>query len=47
MPEDDPITVQNGNPVTFNVEVHDEAGNITANPKQIVRCQVWVCSEVS
>uniref|UniRef100_A0A8D0A8U5 Structural maintenance of chromosomes flexible hinge domain containing 1 n=1 Tax=Sander lucioperca TaxID=283035 RepID=A0A8D0A8U5_SANLU len=32
---------KNGNPVMFNVEIHDEAGNITANPKQIVRCQVW------
>uniref|UniRef100_A0A8D0A8N6 Structural maintenance of chromosomes flexible hinge domain containing 1 n=1 Tax=Sander lucioperca TaxID=283035 RepID=A0A8D0A8N6_SANLU len=39
-PDDNPITVQNGNPVMFNVEIHDEAGNITANPKQIVRCQV-------
>ncbi|XP_068566073.1 structural maintenance of chromosomes flexible hinge domain-containing protein 1 isoform X2 [Cebidichthys violaceus] len=39
-PEDNPITVENGNPVTFNVSVHDEAGNITAHPKQIVCCQV-------
>uniref|UniRef100_UPI003AAAAD97 structural maintenance of chromosomes flexible hinge domain-containing protein 1 n=1 Tax=Centroberyx gerrardi TaxID=166262 RepID=UPI003AAAAD97 len=39
-PEDDPITVENGNPVSFNVEVHDKAGNITAHPKLIVRCQV-------
>ncbi|KAM6977635.1 LOW QUALITY PROTEIN: structural maintenance of chromosomes flexible hinge domain-containing protein 1 [Aplochiton taeniatus] len=39
-PEDDPITVENGNSVNFNVEVHDEAGNITAQPKQIVRFQL-------
>ncbi|XP_028424672.1 structural maintenance of chromosomes flexible hinge domain-containing protein 1 isoform X1 [Perca flavescens] len=39
-PADNPITVQNGNPVTFKVEIHDEAGNITAHSKQIVRCQV-------
>ncbi|XP_073343954.1 structural maintenance of chromosomes flexible hinge domain-containing protein 1 [Pagrus major] len=37
--EDNPIPATNGDPVRFNVEVHDEAGNITANPKQIVRCQ--------
>uniref|UniRef100_A0A3Q3GMN4 Structural maintenance of chromosomes flexible hinge domain containing 1 n=1 Tax=Labrus bergylta TaxID=56723 RepID=A0A3Q3GMN4_9LABR len=39
-PEDEPITVENGHTVKFNVEVHDEAGNITASPKQIVRCKV-------
>ncbi|XP_075936473.1 structural maintenance of chromosomes flexible hinge domain-containing protein 1 isoform X2 [Anarhichas minor] len=39
-PEDNPITVENGNPVTFNVWIHDEAGNITARHKQIVCCQV-------
>uniref|UniRef100_A0A3Q0SBE8 Structural maintenance of chromosomes flexible hinge domain containing 1 n=1 Tax=Amphilophus citrinellus TaxID=61819 RepID=A0A3Q0SBE8_AMPCI len=39
-PEETSILVENGNPVTFNVEIHDEAGNITANPKQIVRCEV-------
>ncbi|KAF6737652.1 Structural maintenance of chromosomes flexible hinge domain-containing protein 1, partial [Oryzias melastigma] len=32
--------VENGSPVMFNVEIHDEAGNLTANPKQLVRCQV-------
>ncbi|RVE58686.1 hypothetical protein OJAV_G00196640 [Oryzias javanicus] len=32
--------VENGSPVLFNVEIHDEAGNLTANPKQLVRCQV-------
>ncbi|XP_030612265.1 structural maintenance of chromosomes flexible hinge domain-containing protein 1 [Archocentrus centrarchus] len=39
-PEETSILVENGNPVTFNVEIHDEAGNITANPKQIIRCEV-------
>uniref|UniRef100_A0A8C4HNU0 Structural maintenance of chromosomes flexible hinge domain containing 1 n=1 Tax=Dicentrarchus labrax TaxID=13489 RepID=A0A8C4HNU0_DICLA len=39
-PEDNPMTVENGNPVRFNVEIHDEAGNITAHTKQIVRCEV-------
>lgn len=39
-PEDDPITVENGNCVKFNIEVHDEAGNLTTHPKQIVDCQV-------
>ncbi|XP_072234898.1 structural maintenance of chromosomes flexible hinge domain-containing protein 1 [Leuresthes tenuis] len=33
-------TVENGNPAIFEVEIHDEAGNITANPKQSVCCQV-------
>ncbi|XP_074549592.1 structural maintenance of chromosomes flexible hinge domain-containing protein 1 [Halichoeres trimaculatus] len=39
-PEDDPVTVENGYPVKFDVEVHDEAGNITAHPRQIVHCKV-------
>ncbi|XP_023182317.1 structural maintenance of chromosomes flexible hinge domain-containing protein 1-like [Xiphophorus maculatus] len=39
-PEVKPVKVENGNPVSFTVEVHDEAGNITANSKQIVRCQI-------
>ncbi|XP_034002862.1 structural maintenance of chromosomes flexible hinge domain-containing protein 1 isoform X2 [Trematomus bernacchii] len=39
-PEDKPIKVENGKTVLFNVEIHDEEGNITANAKQIVRCQV-------
>ncbi|XP_018549169.2 LOW QUALITY PROTEIN: structural maintenance of chromosomes flexible hinge domain-containing protein 1 [Lates calcarifer] len=38
--KEDPIIVENGNPVRFNVEIHDEAGNITAQPKEIVYCQV-------
>uniref|UniRef100_A0A3Q2T7I8 Structural maintenance of chromosomes flexible hinge domain containing 1 n=1 Tax=Fundulus heteroclitus TaxID=8078 RepID=A0A3Q2T7I8_FUNHE len=37
--------VENGNPVSFDIEVHDEAGNITANPKQKVHCQV--CKQVA
>ncbi|XP_035981059.1 LOW QUALITY PROTEIN: structural maintenance of chromosomes flexible hinge domain-containing protein 1 [Fundulus heteroclitus] len=32
--------VENGNPVSFEIEVHDEAGNITANPKQKVHCKI-------
>ncbi|KAF7669972.1 hypothetical protein LDENG_00105580 [Lucifuga dentata] len=40
MPEATPITVENGTPARFNVEIHDEVGNITAHPKLIVRCQV-------
>ncbi|XP_019127178.2 structural maintenance of chromosomes flexible hinge domain-containing protein 1 isoform X1 [Larimichthys crocea] len=40
MPEENPIIAENGSRVEFNVEIHDEAGNITAHPKQTVRCQV-------
>ncbi|XP_037549865.1 structural maintenance of chromosomes flexible hinge domain-containing protein 1 [Nematolebias whitei] len=39
-PDTNPVKVENGNKASFNVEVHDEAGNVTANPKQIVRCQL-------
>ncbi|XP_070783878.1 structural maintenance of chromosomes flexible hinge domain-containing protein 1 [Enoplosus armatus] len=46
-PEDNPLTVENGNPVKFNVEVHDEAGNNTARPKQIIHCQVHGLAPVS
>uniref|UniRef100_A0A7N8X1F2 Structural maintenance of chromosomes flexible hinge domain containing 1 n=1 Tax=Mastacembelus armatus TaxID=205130 RepID=A0A7N8X1F2_9TELE len=35
-PEDNPITGENGNPFKFDVEIHDEAGNITANARQLV-----------
>lgn len=38
--QEDPITVENGTSVSFDVEVHDEAGNVTVQPKLIVRCQV-------
>ncbi|KAM9713045.1 structural maintenance of chromosomes flexible hinge domain-containing protein 1 [Menidia menidia] len=34
------LEVENGNPAIFDVEIHDQAGNITANPKQSVSCQV-------
>ncbi|KAM4533863.1 structural maintenance of chromosomes flexible hinge domain-containing protein 1 [Odontesthes bonariensis] len=34
------VAVENGNPAIFEVEIHDEAGNITANPKQSVFCQI-------
>uniref|UniRef100_A0A3B3B6Z0 Structural maintenance of chromosomes flexible hinge domain containing 1 n=1 Tax=Oryzias melastigma TaxID=30732 RepID=A0A3B3B6Z0_ORYME len=34
--------VENGSPVMFNVEIHDEAGNLTANPKQLVRFSVFL-----
>uniref|UniRef100_A0A667WXX8 Structural maintenance of chromosomes flexible hinge domain containing 1 n=1 Tax=Myripristis murdjan TaxID=586833 RepID=A0A667WXX8_9TELE len=40
-PDHSPVKVENGNSFSFNVEVHDEAGNITAQPKLVVRCQVW------
>ncbi|XP_029935656.1 structural maintenance of chromosomes flexible hinge domain-containing protein 1 isoform X2 [Myripristis murdjan] len=39
-PDHSPVKVENGNSFSFNVEVHDEAGNITAQPKLVVRCQV-------
>ncbi|XP_047424632.1 structural maintenance of chromosomes flexible hinge domain-containing protein 1 isoform X2 [Mugil cephalus] len=39
-PEQNPVKIENGNSVAFHFEIHDEAGNITARPKQIVRCQV-------
>ncbi|XP_029955425.1 structural maintenance of chromosomes flexible hinge domain-containing protein 1 [Salarias fasciatus] len=42
-PKEDPIQVENGNEVMFHVEVHDEAGNVTTNPRQTVRCQVQDC----
>ncbi|KAG8009541.1 Structural maintenance of chromosomes flexible hinge domain-containing protein 1 [Nibea albiflora] len=40
MPEDNPIITENGSRVEFTVEIHDEAGNITTQPRQAVRCQV-------
>ncbi|XP_042366251.1 structural maintenance of chromosomes flexible hinge domain-containing protein 1 [Plectropomus leopardus] len=39
-PEENPLSVENGNSVTFNVEIRDVGGNITANPRQTVRCQI-------
>uniref|UniRef100_A0A674DGW2 Structural maintenance of chromosomes flexible hinge domain containing 1 n=1 Tax=Salmo trutta TaxID=8032 RepID=A0A674DGW2_SALTR len=38
--QEDPITVENGTSVSFDVEVHDEAGNVTAHPKLIISCQL-------
>ncbi|KAM4719101.1 LOW QUALITY PROTEIN: structural maintenance of chromosomes flexible hinge domain-containing protein 1-like [Anableps anableps] len=35
-----PMEVENGNPVSFKIEVHDEAGNITPIRKQKVHCQI-------
>ncbi|KAL1006860.1 hypothetical protein UPYG_G00078180 [Umbra pygmaea] len=40
--QEDPITVENRSSVTFDVEVQDMAGNITARPKLIVCCQLQV-----
>ncbi|XP_051796330.1 structural maintenance of chromosomes flexible hinge domain-containing protein 1-like [Acanthochromis polyacanthus] len=40
MPEEEPVKVENRNPVAFSVEILDEAGNITAHPRQIVHCKV-------
>ena len=38
--EKETFTVENGNPMTFNIKVLDEAGNITAQPKLVVYCRV-------
>uniref|UniRef100_A0A8C7RIF2 Structural maintenance of chromosomes flexible hinge domain containing 1 n=1 Tax=Oncorhynchus mykiss TaxID=8022 RepID=A0A8C7RIF2_ONCMY len=38
--QEDPITVENGTSVSFDVEVHDVAGNVTAHPKLIISCQL-------
>ncbi|KAI1889131.1 hypothetical protein AGOR_G00175910 [Albula goreensis] len=39
-PDSEEISVENGTAPMFQVEVQDEAGNITAHPKLIVRCQL-------
>nr|XP_046226933.1 structural maintenance of chromosomes flexible hinge domain-containing protein 1 isoform X2 [Scatophagus argus] len=39
-PESSPISAENGNPISFHAEIHDKAGNIATNPKQVIRCQV-------
>ncbi len=36
----DEVSMENGNPVKFDVEVHDEADNITTQPKLNVVCRV-------
>ncbi|XP_051523356.1 structural maintenance of chromosomes flexible hinge domain-containing protein 1-like isoform X2 [Myxocyprinus asiaticus] len=40
LPDDDIISIENGNPANFRVEVHDECQNITTQPKLSVRCQL-------
>nr|XP_057915298.1 structural maintenance of chromosomes flexible hinge domain-containing protein 1 isoform X2 [Doryrhamphus excisus] len=40
MPEDEVITIENGSPIRFSVEVCDVTGNVTAHPNQVVHCQV-------
>ncbi|XP_072566865.1 structural maintenance of chromosomes flexible hinge domain-containing protein 1 isoform X1 [Paramormyrops kingsleyae] len=40
------MEVENGTCQEFRVEVHDEAGNITAHPKLIVRCQFTGTTEL-
>lgn len=39
-PDGDVLSVENGTPVNFKVEVHDECQNITTHPKLAVRCQM-------
>uniref|UniRef100_M3ZIZ6 Structural maintenance of chromosomes flexible hinge domain containing 1 n=1 Tax=Xiphophorus maculatus TaxID=8083 RepID=M3ZIZ6_XIPMA len=39
-PKTNPVEVENGNPVSFKIEVHDEAGNITCIPRLKVQCQI-------
>uniref|UniRef100_A0A665WKZ3 Structural maintenance of chromosomes flexible hinge domain containing 1 n=1 Tax=Echeneis naucrates TaxID=173247 RepID=A0A665WKZ3_ECHNA len=34
------IIIENGNPAKFDVEIHDEAGNLAAASKLIVNCEV-------
>ncbi|CAL8293613.1 unnamed protein product [Lota lota] len=38
--EKETFTVENGNSMTFNIKIHDEVGNITAQPDLVVYCQV-------
>ncbi|XP_060949719.1 structural maintenance of chromosomes flexible hinge domain-containing protein 1 [Limanda limanda] len=40
--DDNPTVIENRTAARFNVEVHDEAGNVTTHPRQIVHCQVQV-----
>lgn len=40
IPKDDPIFVENGNPVEFQVIIQDEVGNATAHPRMIAQCLV-------
>ena len=34
------VEIENGNPVIFNVEIHDFAGNVTNDGKLICTCKV-------
>ncbi|XP_053571840.1 structural maintenance of chromosomes flexible hinge domain-containing protein 1 [Bombina bombina] len=43
-PSDDVLVVENGSSFSFHIEVLDEAGNITTQPKLIVNCKS--CKEV-
>ena len=36
------IEIENGNPVSFDVEIHDAAGNFTNDGKLICTCKVGV-----
>ncbi|XP_030635022.1 structural maintenance of chromosomes flexible hinge domain-containing protein 1 [Chanos chanos] len=40
LPDDDVVTIENGTPVGFRVEVRDESSNVTTHSKLIVRCQL-------
>ncbi|XP_071144533.1 structural maintenance of chromosomes flexible hinge domain-containing protein 1-like [Mytilus edulis] len=39
VPHDKEVAIENGNPVTFNLEVHDNSGNITNDGKLICTCK--------
>lgn len=39
-PDADVLKIENGTAFPFQVEVRDEVGNITAQPKLIVHCKV-------
>lgn len=40
--ENKEIEIENGNPVSFDVEIHDAAGNVTNDGKLICTCKVGV-----
>ncbi|OCT76683.1 structural maintenance of chromosomes flexible hinge domain-containing protein 1 [Xenopus laevis] len=39
IPDKDVIVIENGSPICFHVEVLDEAGNVTTQPKLVVECK--------
>ncbi|XP_036377090.1 structural maintenance of chromosomes flexible hinge domain-containing protein 1 [Megalops cyprinoides] len=45
-PDSGEISVENGTAIMFQVEVQDEAGNITTHPKLIVRCRLLGASNL-